>query len=75
MECLEKEPGRRPASAEVVGERLRAVALTSVWTAELAEVWWVMHRPRARDTRSVADVLLSHEGRELKIGPRLRGPE
>ena len=73
MECLEKEPGRRPASAEVVGERLGAVPLTSAWTAERAEGWWGMHRPRPRDARPVADVLLSHEGRELRIGPRV-GP-
>jgi serine/threonine-protein kinase len=73
MECLEKNPARRPASAEVVSERLGAVPLTSVWTAERAEQWWAMHRPRSRDVRPVADVLLSHEGHELRIGPRVRG--
>ena len=72
MECLEKDPARRPASAEVVSERLDAVPLTSEWTAERAEEWWAMHRPRPRDARPVADVLLSHEGRELRIGPRVR---
>ena len=72
MECLEKDPARRPASAEVVSDRLDAVPLTSVWTAERAEQWWAMHRPRPRDARPVADVLLSHEGRELRIGPRVR---
>ena len=72
MECLEKEPGRRPASAEVVGEWLGAVHLTSAWTAERAEGWWGMHRPRPRDAWPVADVLLSHEGRELRIGPRVQ---
>ena len=72
MECLQKDPGRRPASAEVVGERLSAVPLTSAWTAERAEEWWAVHRPRPRDARPVADVLLSHEGRELRIGPRVR---
>ncbi len=72
MECLEKDPARRPASAEVVSDRLGAVPLTSAWTAERAEQWWAMHRPRPRDARPVADVLLSHEGRELRIGPRVR---
>jgi serine/threonine protein kinase len=72
MECLEKDPARRPASAEVVSERLGAVPLTSAWTAERAEQWWAMHRPRPRDARPVADVLLSHEGHELRIGPRVR---
>ena len=72
MDCLEKDPARRPASAEVMSERLDAVSLPSVWTAERAEQWWAMHRPRPRDARPVADVLLSHEGRELRIGPRVR---
>ena len=72
MECLEKDPGRRPASAELVSERLSAVPLTSEWTAERAEQWWATHQPRPRDERPVADVLLSHEGRELRIGPRVR---
>jgi serine/threonine protein kinase len=72
MECLEKDPARRPASAEVLRERLDAVPLTSEWSAERAEEWWAMHRPRSQDARLVADVLLSHEGHELRIGPRVR---
>jgi eukaryotic-like serine/threonine-protein kinase len=72
MDCLEKDPGRRPASAEVVSDRLDAVPLSSVWTAERAEQWWAMHRPKAEHARPVADVLLSHEGHELRIGPRVR---
>ncbi|HEX3235009.1 MAG TPA: serine/threonine-protein kinase [Gemmatimonadales bacterium] len=72
MECLEKDPARRPATAEVVSERLGAVPPTASWTAERAEQWWAMHRPRPRDARPVADVLLSHEGHELRIGPRVR---
>jgi eukaryotic-like serine/threonine-protein kinase len=72
MECLEKDPARRPASAEVVRNRLDAVPLPSVWTAERAEQWWAMHRPKPGDARPAADVLLSHEGHELRIGPRVR---
>jgi eukaryotic-like serine/threonine-protein kinase len=72
LDCLAKDPARRPASAEVVSDRLDAVPLTSVWTAERAEQWWAVHRPRPRDARPVADVLLSHEGHELRIGPRVR---
>jgi serine/threonine-protein kinase len=72
MQCLEKDPAHRPASADVMRERLDAVPLTAVWTAERAEQWWAMHRPRPRDARPVADVLLSHEGHELRIGPRVR---
>ena len=72
MECLEKDPALRPPSAEVVSTRLDAVPLTSAWTAERAEHWWATHRPPSPDTRPVADVLLSQEGRELRIGPRGR---
>jgi serine/threonine protein kinase len=72
MECLEKEPARRPAGAQVVSERLASVPLTVAWTAERAEQWWATHRPRPRDARPVADMLLSHEGHELRIGPRVR---
>jgi hypothetical protein len=71
MECMEKDPARRPASAEVVRNRLDAVPLTAVWTAERAEQWWAVHRPKPGDARLAADVLLSHEGHELRIGPRL----
>jgi len=70
MECLEKEPTGRPASAEAVSTRLDAVSLERAWTLERAERWWATHRPA--DARPVADVLLSQEGRELRVGPRLR---
>jgi hypothetical protein len=70
MECLEKDPARRPANAETVSTRLDATALESAWTVERAEHWWAMHRPA--DARRVAEVLLSQEGRELRIGPRVR---
>jgi eukaryotic-like serine/threonine-protein kinase len=72
MECLEKEPPRRPGSAEAVSTRLDAIRLESAWTVERAERWWSMHRPLPADARRVAEVLLSQEGRELRIGPHVR---
>jgi serine/threonine-protein kinase len=72
MECLEKDPNRRPPSAEVLGARLAAVPLASVWTAERAENWWAAHQPQRADARPVADVLRSHEGRRVRIGQRVR---
>ncbi len=72
MDCLEKDPIRRPASAEAVSAGLAAVALESPWTVERAERWWEMHRPLPPGARRAAEVLLSQEGRELRIGPRVR---
>jgi serine/threonine protein kinase len=72
MECLEKDPARRPASAEAVSSRLDAVSLESPWTVERAERWWEMHRPLPADARRAAEVLLSQEGRELRIGQWVR---
>jgi hypothetical protein len=51
MECLEKDPACRPASAEAVSTRLDAVSLESAWTVERAERWWAMHRPLPADAR------------------------
>jgi hypothetical protein len=45
---------------------------TAPWTAERAEKWWAAHLPGPADTRPMADVLLSHEGRQRRIGPRVR---
>jgi serine/threonine-protein kinase len=72
MDCLQKDPARRPSSAETVSTRLAAVALESPWTVERAERWWEMHRPVPPGARRAAEVLLSQEGRELRIGPRVR---
>jgi serine/threonine-protein kinase len=72
MECLQKDPTLRPSSATAISVRLAAVSLEKPWTLEQAERWWAMHRPLPADARRAAEVLLSQEGRELRIGPRVR---
>jgi eukaryotic-like serine/threonine-protein kinase len=72
MDCLEKDPARRPASAKAVNLGLAAIPLEPAWTLERAEHWWARHRPAPANARLVADVLLSQEGRELRIGPRVK---
>jgi serine/threonine protein kinase len=70
LECLEKDPARRPASAAALGARLHALATAMPWTPEQAEKWWSAHAPPASESRPAADILLSHEARPLRIGPR-----
>lgn len=45
MSCLEKDPGRRPASALGLYEELGRIRCTSPWTQERARQWWKMHAP------------------------------
>jgi serine/threonine-protein kinase len=45
MQCLEKEPHRRPASAADLDELLAATGLAPAWTPQRAERWWRRHRP------------------------------
>jgi serine/threonine protein kinase len=67
LECLEKEPDKRPATARALQTRLAAIAVTAPWTLERAEQWWSSNAPSVSSKRSVADLLLSHEARPLRV--------
>jgi serine/threonine-protein kinase len=43
LACLEKDPNRRPVSAEALADQLRSVQPLPSWTAERARRWWDMH--------------------------------
>jgi serine/threonine-protein kinase len=45
LECLSKDPARRPASADVLWERLNSVRLTERWDQRRARAWWEQHEP------------------------------
>jgi serine/threonine-protein kinase len=45
LDCLEKNPDNRPATADAVAARLTAVELAVPWTSEQAEQWWEGHHP------------------------------
>ena len=40
LECLAKDPARRPASAAVMRTRLASIATDNPWTAKEAKAWW-----------------------------------
>jgi len=57
LECLEKEPERRPASARELERRLKAIP-GDAWQDEQAEAWWREHlrgeaRPEASELQPV----------------------
>jgi eukaryotic-like serine/threonine-protein kinase len=45
LECLEKDPLARPATAEVLWDRLDRVPLAGEWNQRRARTWWEMHEP------------------------------
>lgn len=45
MQCLEKEPARRPPTAETLATMLLACDCGEVWGPAAARDWWSQHRP------------------------------
>jgi eukaryotic-like serine/threonine-protein kinase len=43
LQCLEKNPNKRPQTARELGDRLRALDLAQQWTRERREEWWREH--------------------------------
>ncbi len=54
LDCLEKDPAKRPASADEIERRLAAIPLERAWTAEDAERWWLEHARARRERLEVA---------------------
>jgi len=48
LQCLEKEPGRRPQSAPELGGRLMTCRHSNAWTAVEARRWWDDHGAELR---------------------------
>jgi serine/threonine-protein kinase len=51
LECLAKEPERRPRNARVLLGKLAAVPLAEPWTDERAREWWAENRPPRAPTQ------------------------
>jgi serine/threonine-protein kinase len=45
MQCLEKDPAKRPASALSLDARLARVRCPDPWTQDRAREWWNAHAP------------------------------
>jgi eukaryotic-like serine/threonine-protein kinase len=45
LECLEKDPARRPQSADALIEKLEACEIAGQWTPARSQQWWETHRP------------------------------
>jgi serine/threonine-protein kinase len=48
LRCLEKDPLRRPQSAEELQSLLRETRVSRSWTRERARDWWNIHRPESQ---------------------------
>jgi serine/threonine-protein kinase len=51
LDCLEKDPGRRPSSAAVLQQRVRACRGYGAWDGERARRWWQENEERLRSDR------------------------
>ncbi len=54
MQCLEKNPNKRPQSARELAESLRALAFEHPWDEERARLWWQTHLAEKAGRRQCA---------------------
>jgi serine/threonine-protein kinase len=45
MQCLEKDPTRRPSSALALESELARIPFKEPWTDDRARAWWMAHAP------------------------------
>jgi serine/threonine-protein kinase len=55
MQCLEKNPNKRPQTARELSEALSALQFEHPWTDERAELWWKQHHPEQLRATSALD--------------------
>jgi serine/threonine protein kinase len=51
LECLEKEPANRPASAAELSRRLAETVTAEGWDQEKAARWWELHKPAREEVQ------------------------
>jgi serine/threonine-protein kinase len=47
LQCLQKRPANRPASAQQLAQRLASVPVAEAWSTERAAAWWRRNLPNA----------------------------
>jgi serine/threonine-protein kinase len=52
MQCLEKNPNKRPQTARELSDALSALQFEHPWTDERAELWWKQNRPEEQRATS-----------------------
>jgi serine/threonine-protein kinase len=55
MQCLEKNPNKRPQTAHELSEALGALQFPHAWTDERAALWWKQNRPETQRATSALD--------------------
>jgi serine/threonine protein kinase len=63
MDCLDKDPAKRPPNARALREAVDAVELSDPWTEDEARTWWTNHRQQALATGAPAEATVVDESR------------
>jgi serine/threonine protein kinase len=67
LQCLEKDPAKRPASARKLAEQLAACDLTRHWTTEQRTAWWAAQRKSLTGVQKPKPLGSSHLDKTVKI--------
>ncbi|HUL68930.1 MAG TPA: serine/threonine-protein kinase [Gemmatimonadales bacterium] len=69
MDCLEKDPAKRPRTAEVLSQRLAFLGIETTWTRERAAEWWARFIPAPAASRVSREASEAPTERVIPIDP------